>query len=369
MRRIARRRNQTTKTKLLGTLMRLTTAAFSFGLAAAFALGGCATTGTTAGQSALTPAAASPAAHNASFEADRAAILAMAGDYKVTFDFIETVSFDEDYELTDRKLSGGNEIVRVIADEGDFISLQHILVVGGDEKFPVKHWRQDWRYEPASVLVFTGGNTWERRLIAAGERKGKWSQVVYQVDDAPRYGALGRWTHDDGVSEWTPPSEWRPLPRRDATTRDDYHAVDAVNRHTITPAGWVHEQDNTKLVLTGGAARALVREIGVNTYTKFDDFDVAVGDDYWAETADFWAEVRAEWTRIENENATFGLTIQGEPEDLYMEILELAGAVEEGEKPSADAAAEARIIIAEYTTTSPEALPLRIAATPALDKK
>lgn len=326
----------------------------------AVALGGCATTATTA--------SASPAIdRQKNFEADRAAILAMAGNYKVKFDFIETVSFDESYELKDQKISGGHEIVRVIADEGDFISLQHILVVGGEEKFPVKHWRQDWRYEPASVLVFKGGNTWESRPVSAADARGKWSQVVYQVDDAPRYGALGVWTHDAGISEWTPPAEWRPLPRRDATTRDDYHAVDAVNRHTITPAGWVHEQDNTKLVLTGGTPKALVREIGVNTYTRFDDFDIAVGDDYWAETADFWAEIRDEWTRIENENTEFGLTIQGEPEEFYMQVLELAGEVEEGEKSAAEAAAEARAVIAEYTTTNPKALPMRIAATPALD--
>ncbi|WP_425411054.1 DUF6607 family protein [Hyphococcus sp.] len=337
---------------------------------AALAMAGCATAPTNQ-TSAAAPAAQTAPANAArqtaaQFESDRKAILAMAGDYKVTFDFIETVSFDEDYALKDRKLSGGHEIVRVIADEGDFISLQHILVVGGEDKFPVKHWRQDWAYEPESVLVFVGGNTWEKRPVAAEDARGQWSQVVYQVDDAPRYGALGRWTHQDGVSEWTPPAEWRPLPRRDATTRDDYHAVDAVNRHTITPDGWVHEQDNTKLVLTDGVPRALAREIGVNTYTHFDDFDVAVGDDYWTETQDFWAAVRDEWTRIENQNAEFGLTIQGEPEDLYMKVLDLAGAVKDGEKTSSEAAGEARAVIAQYTTTTPDALATRVASTPAL---
>ncbi|WDI32203.1 hypothetical protein PUV54_03225 [Hyphococcus flavus] len=342
----------------------MTLKTMTFAALAAISLTGCATTGTTTG---TTSASAAATQQDENFEADRAAILAMAGNYKVTFDFIESVSFDADYEIKDRKLSGGNEIVRVIADEGDFISLQHILVVGGDEKFPVKHWRQDWYYEPSSVLVFKGGNVWEKRPVSAAKAQGKWSQIVYQVDDAPRYGALGKWTHKDEISEWTPPSEWRPLPRRDATTRDDYHAVDAVNRHTITHDGWVHEQDNTKLILTGGTPRALVREIAINTYRKFDDFDINVGDDYWAETADYWAEVRAEWTRIENENAEFGLTIQGEPEEFYMKVLNLAGEVNDGEKTTAEAAADAKAVIAEYLTTSPDALPARIAATPALE--
>ncbi|WP_428410042.1 DUF6607 family protein [Hyphococcus sp.] len=325
---------------------------------AAFALGACAATNAQT----ASPAQSAAASHrDADFEADRKAILAMAGNYHVTFDFIETVSFDEDYELKDRKLSGGDEIVRIIADEGDFISLQHILVVGGDEKFPVKHWRQDWRYEPESVLVFVGGNTWETRELSKAETKGKWSQVVYQVDDAPRYGAVGEWRHENGVSAWTPPHEWRPLPRRDATTRDDYQAVDAVNRHAITPDGWVHEQDNTKLVLTGGEPHALVREIAINTYKKFDDFEIAIGDDYWAATEEFWAEIRGEWTRIEDENQRFGLTVQGEPEAVYMPILELAAAVKDGEKSSDEAADEARAVIASFVTTRPAPLQARLA--------
>ena len=333
---------------------RMTALLFAAAIALA-ALSGCATKpGSSAAQSAGVES-------GRQFQQDRNAILAMAGDYRVTFDFIETVSFDEDYELKKRKLSGGNEIVRVIADDGDFISLQHILVVGGEEKFPVKHWRQDWRYEPASVLVFVGGNAWEQRQLSAAEAKGKWSQVVYQVDDAPRYGALGAWSHVDGVSSWTPPAEWRPLPRRDATTRDDYQAVDAVNQHTITPDGWVHEQNNTKLILTG-KPHALVREIGVNTYVKNSDFEIAVGDDYWNATKDFWADIRAEWTRIETENPQFGLTIQGEPEELYMKILDLAGAVEKGEKETADAVTEARAVIAEYTTADIGPLGARVAA-------
>jgi hypothetical protein len=336
-------------TTALFTITRVALSALALG-----AIGACATT--TAGA----PAAAVRAA-DTQFQEDRQAILAMAGNYRVTFDFTETVSFDANYTLKDKKLSGGDEIVRVIEDTGDFISLQHILVVGGEKKFPVKHWRQDWRYEPESVLVFIGANAWETRKLAPAEAKGKWSQVVYQVDDAPRYGAVGAWRHENGVSAWTPPAEWRPLPRRDATTRDDYHAIDAVNRHAITPSGWVHEQDNTKLVLTG-KPRALVREVGVNIYEKFNGFDIAVGDDYWNATKEFWAEMRAEWARIEAENPRFGLTIQGEPEELYMKILDIAEAVEKNGKPVAEAAAEARAVMADYVTTDVGPVGERIAA-------
>ncbi|MEM7640112.1 MAG: DUF6607 family protein, partial [Pseudomonadota bacterium] len=286
----------------------------------------------------------------AQFEQDRESILAMVGDYKVTFDFTETVSFVDGYELKEPKLSGGHESVRIVEDRGDFISLQHLLVVGPDESpFVVKHWRQDWQYEPARVLTFVGGNAWEWRDVPATERAGSWSQTVYQVDDAPRYGAVGPWAYEDGIAEWTPPKEWRPLPRRDMTTRDDYHAVDAVNRHVVTPWGWVHEQDNSKLMLDG-APQVLVREVGVNTYRAFDDYSVEAAEDYWAGTADYWAGIRAHWASIEASNDRFAITIKGETEPLYMPLLTLATEVNDGEKDLDQALVEARAVIDSFVT-------------------
>lgn len=326
--------------------------AAAFLLLATGLVSGCAT------PRAAEAAAMTPGAQGA-FEADRRAILAMAGDYRVKFDFIETVALAPGYELKDRKLSGGDEIVRVIEDTGRFISLQHILVVGRDDKFPIKHWRQDWAYEPQHIFEFVGGNAWRKRNLSPAERKGKWAQLVYQVDDGPRYAALAEWEHANGVSSWAGTS-WRPLPRRDATTRDDYHAIAAVNRHVITPGGWTHEQENTKLVLSGAASAALVREIGVNTYTRSSDFETAIGDAYWEKTKEFWAAIRSEWTRLENDYPAFGLTIQGEPEELYMQLLELASAVEEGETQAEGAAEKAKAIMADYVTTSPPPLAERL---------
>ena len=317
--------------------------------ASALFLGACATANQQTAAIPAEPAAAS-ASETARFERDRQSILAMAGDYKVSFDFTETVPLLAGYEPKAPKLSGGHESVRVIEDRGDFISLQHLLVVGPEEApFVVKHWRQDWQYEPARVLVFIGGNAWEWRDVPASEREGAWSQTVYQVDDAPRYGAVARWTYEDGLAEWEPGEEWRPLPRRDMTTRDDYHAVDAVNRHVITPWGWVHEQDNTKLILSG-APTPLVREVGVNTYREFDAYSVETAEAYWAATADYWAGVRAEWNRIEAGNERFAITIKGETEDLYNPLLELADRVRDGEIERDAAVREARAVIRSFVT-------------------
>lgn len=320
---------------------------FTAGLAA------CQSAGTlTSARSAPAQSAAISAAEEAArYEADRQAILAMAGNYDVDFDFKETVSFVEGYALKERYVSGGHEVVLVVEDRPGFISLQHILVVGGKDKMPVKHWRQDWVYEPEDVLTFIGGNAWEMKPVSAAERKGKWAQMVYQVDDSPRYGAVAAWSHANGVSEWVPPAAMRPLPRRDMTTRDDYHGVLAVNRHAITPEGWVHEQDNSKVVL-GETPYVLVREVGVNTYRRFDDFEIDVATTYWSKTADFWAKVRQSWETLEDSTQRFALTLKGEPEDLYNSLLGLSSVVEAGEMSAQDAAVEAQDVIAQYTTDS-----------------
>lgn len=311
----------------------------------------------------LQASVAVPARPAAQFEADRKAILAMAGDYKVTFDFQETVSFKADYDLKDRYKTGGHEMVRVIEDTGTFISLQHILVVGDGEKMPlmpIKHWRQDWIYEPTTVMDFIGANTWKKRELSDTERAGTWAQVVYQVDDAPRYAGVAVWDHTNGVSAWTSPPSWRPLPRRDATKRDDYHAIVAVNRHAITPDGWVHEQDNAKLILTGDKPQVLAHEIGINNYRHFDGFNTEVGTEYWNATADFWEVIRDEWSALFANNDTVALTVLGEPSEVYMQILGIAADVADGKTNSDKAAAEAVELLRGYVTTNPEAVVKRL---------
>lgn len=150
-------------------------------------------------------------------EKDRASILAMAGDYRVHFDMRETVPFVAGYEPLGEKHSGGYEAVRVVEDRGDFISLQHILVVDDDGKPAiVKHWRQDWTWEPAKVLAYETANKWVLKDVPAEARKGAWSQTVWQTDDSPRYGGVGKWVYEGGVASWQSDKTLRPLARRDA---------------------------------------------------------------------------------------------------------------------------------------------------------
>lgn len=239
---------------------------------------------------------ASVAAQPSTYEQDRRSILSMAGDYKVRFDFRETTPFRADYTPLEPKLSGGHEVVRVIADTGRFISLQHLLVVTHEGKTHViKHWRQDWTYEPTQVLTYASRNRWTLTPVSSSARRGAWSQTVWQTEDSPRYGGVGRWSYDTGAAVWTSGVTMRPLARRDAIRNPPYDRYSAINRHAITPVGWVHEQDNAKLGLVSGTLSTFVHEDGVNTYSKFNGYDVAAADSYWAKTKDYWAAVRAAW--------------------------------------------------------------------------
>ncbi|MBI1360897.1 MAG: hypothetical protein GC155_11520 [Alphaproteobacteria bacterium] len=267
----------------------------------------------------------------AQYESDRRAILSMAGTFDVTFDFRETVAVAPGYKLAPEKKTGGDEVVSVIADTGRFISLQHILVVGpADDPSVVKHWRQDWVYEPAKALRFKGRHTFAMEAVPGEARKGAWSQTVYQVDDSPRYGGVGRWVHDNGVSTWTSDLSWRPLPRRDDVTRQDYDVVQAVNRHTITPWGWSHEQDNSKLRLTDVGPQEIVREVGVNSYRRSATVNRKPADDYWAKTAALWSDVRKEWARLEADGRPFTVTDDPLGTELYSPVLDVADNLADG---------------------------------------
>lgn len=302
------------------------------------------------------PAPASAQAHTqAEFQRDRQAILAMTGEYEVVFDFREVFALQDGYELAEPKRTGAHEVVRVIEDRGDFISLQHFLLVG-DEDAPmvIKHWRQDWQYEPARVMDFAGHDDWIMRDVGAEEAAGAWAQSVYQVDDSPRYGAVGHWVHDNGISTWEPPVSRRPLPRRDDTTRSDYHAIAAVNRHVITPWGWVHEQDNTKVVIDEAGERPLVREIGVNTYARADLAHDQAADEYWAATADYWTQVRSWWDRLEATATRFHVEDDAEGTLLYGPMLDASMRIAFGTTDTAAAWDEAEDLLASQVRVAGE---------------
>jgi len=264
-------------------------------------------------------------------ERDRRAILAMAGPYRVSFDFLEVVRFDPALKQDAPYQSWGTEYVFVAEDRPDFIALQHILamrVLQTDgkvsEPIVVRHWRQEWRYQAERLLAYQGMNIWAPREVPVADRQGAWVQSVYQVDDSPRYAARGRWRHSEGMSTWISDETWRPLPRREFSVRKDYDVLVGTNRHTITPAGWVQEENNLKLASIDG--RYLSREYGVARYERIRDFDFSAAEKHFARTEPFWAEVRAAWRDIAR--SRFTMRAQPDQAQLFMPFFEYAAKLE-----------------------------------------
>ena len=271
-------------------------------------------------------------------EKDKLAILSMAGKYRVYFDFMETMGFVENYQPKQPYQSWATEFVEVVDEKTNFISLQHIIVMyfkldDGSTSEPVvmKHWRQDWKYEDSEINTYIGNKTWVKNKIPSITNKGTWSQAAYQVDDTPRYQSYGKWTHSENFSSWTSKETWRPLPRREFSIRDDYDVLVGTNIQTITPTGWVHEQNNKKVVLNNNH-KVLAKEIGIARYERIKDFDWEAGDDYWKNTQKFWRVVRETWNKKLDNSKTFKLQSEVDGEMLFSKLFMMADQYEQGEK-------------------------------------
>ena len=294
-------------------------------------------------------------------EQDRRAILAMAGGYTVNFDFLEVVGFSEDFNRDQPYQSWGTEYVYVIADEANFISLQHIMVMvfvdadgNASEPMVMKHWRQDWHYQAKQILTYRHNNQWQLEKIPANQRQGTWSQMVYQVDDSPRYASYGSWQHNNSFSTWLSQTTRRPLPRREHSVRDDYDILEGFNRHTITRTGWVQEEENWKLVLNENGKPAaepyLSKELGIARYRTIVDFDFTPGDKYMASAGKFWADVRAAFSQIIDDNKGFTLKRPQDAPPLFVPLFEYAAKVAEtGKYNGAEGKAFAQKTIKAYS--------------------
>jgi hypothetical protein len=278
------------------------------------------------------------------FEHDRRAILAMAGDYRVTFDFLEVETYPPQTPRDKPYQSWGTERVYVDSDTGKTLSLVHILdmrIIQDDgsisDPIVTKHWRQTWEYEPTQVVEYKGRDRWERRKLSAAERAGEWSQTVYQVDESPRYASVGRWSHSSSFSTWISGETWRPLPRREWSVRKDYQVLLGTNRHTINATGWVQEENNLKTVLTPDriidpVRPYLAREYGVARYSRISGADFAAADQYYQQTRAFWDGVLSTWTQLFVAHPQITLRAPVDQAGLFHKLFEYADGLAAGEK-------------------------------------
>jgi len=278
-------------------------------------------------------------------ENDIQAIKDMCGCYEVKFNFAETFSPIKDYEFHDNYRSGALEYVFPVSESKDKIVLQHLLVIG--DTMIIKHWRQDWIFENTELYSFHKDNTWKYQELDKNDVKGQWTQKVYQVDDGPRYEGTATWVHVDSKSYWEGKAD-APLPRREFSKRDDYNVMARENRQEITEYGWLHEQDNQKVLREDGEDKVLAWEKGWNTYTKTEDDKCTVAKEWWDEHEAYWADVRTVWDELFASKSTVKIKKKVDDKVLFMQLFELQDQLAGSDYDSKKAQAKIKAVIQKY---------------------
>ena len=254
-------------------------------------------------------------------EQDIKSIKDMCGCYDITFKYTETFAPEIDYEQHLDYTANARELALLIEDEEDKISIQHLLVI--NDTMVIKHWRQDWLFENKEIFHYDKDNNWVFSSLSKEDVKGQWTQKVYQVDDSPRYAGSATWVHFDGKHYWENNSD-SPLPRREYSKRSDYNVMQRGNRQEITSTGWVHEQDNNKIIRNAEKEDVLLtQEKGFNVYTKTALANCESATKWWTENNKFWAKARKSWNKVYKRDGNLSLHKKVDEQALFMKFYEL----------------------------------------------
>ncbi len=251
---------------------------------------------------------------------DKDAIKKMCGCFEVTFNFAETFKYSKNDEYSPSKnySTSGLEWAQLVKDSKNNIIIQHILLVGNPTKpYVMKHWRQDWLYENKDFYIYDSNNKWTYKKKNKTQVKGQWTQKVYQVDDSPRYEGSSSWVHIDGKSFWENTTS-APLPRREYSKRNDYNVLLRGNRQEITKKGWVHDQDNFKIIREKGKKDEIIAmEKGINNYLRVNEKKCQAAKEWWEKNSKKWSNVRNSWNKVFSKNKDISLKSEVKETKLY----------------------------------------------------
>lgn len=217
----------------------------------------------------------------------------LCGCFKVEFQYAETFSHQPGYKFHEREfIDGGVELSLPIEVSDKKVVIQHLLVI--NDTVIVKHWREEWVYESTEIWKYKGDRLWVKESVSPADAKGKWTQTVWEVSDEPRYQGYSPFVNLDSKIIWQSTTD-APLPRREYSAREDYNVLKRTNRLVIGENGYVHEQDNLKIVRQNGTDKVLVEERGLNTYTRVPEKQCNPALKYWDANKSFWSIVRKVW--------------------------------------------------------------------------
>jgi hypothetical protein len=233
------------------------------------------------------------------------AVNKLCGCFEVDFKYAETFSPNPDYKYHERDETGATaELALPIEVSDKKIVIQHLLIVS--PTVIVKHWREEWTYENPVIWKYKADRTWVKETVPAEQVKGKWTQTVWEVADEPRYQGFSQFVDLDGKTIWQNTTD-APLPRREYSVRSDYNILKRTNRMNITDSGYLHEQDNQKIIRANGTDQLLVEEKGLNTYKRINEKECAAAKTYWEKNGAYWGKVRKIWADYINTHSSISL--------------------------------------------------------------
>ncbi|PZP51427.1 MAG: hypothetical protein DI598_03245 [Pseudopedobacter saltans] len=247
----------------------------------------------------------------------------LCGCFDVSFKYAETFSPNKDYKFHDREsITNVTELALPIVNTAKKVVIQHLLVI--DDTTIVKHWREDWTYEDPTIWIFKGDGLWEKTTVPAANVKGKWTQTVWEVSDAPRYQGASVWQDVNSHTIWENTTD-APLPRREYTTRSDYNILQRTNRLVLLPNGYNHVQDNVKISRTATGDSIRAEEKGLNGYILQPESKCQPGVKYWKDYSPFWVKVESVWEKYMNEHTQVKLVESlGKGKTLNSQLFRLA---------------------------------------------
>ncbi len=258
----------------------------------------------------------------------------LCGCFNVEFKYAETFSPDKNYKFHDReKISAGTELALPIEVSDKKIVIQHLLVIS--DSMIIKHWRDEWTYENPTVWHFLGDNSWEKQTLPAAQVKGNWTQTVWEVSDAPRYQGISTWITTNGKTFWQNTTD-APLPRREYSQRNDYNILKRQNTIILTDSGWIHDQDNQKIIRTKDSDHLLAEEKGVNTYKKIGDQKCETAKAFWKKNEFYWSKVRKGWDDYLATHTTISLKTEVDGLVMHEYLNEQAAEYNEGKIKAAE---------------------------------
>lgn len=271
----------------------------------------------------------------------------LCGCFEVSFKYAETFAPDRNYKFHDREdIAGVTELALPLELSDKKVVIQHLLVVSPTNI--VKHWREEWSYENPVIWEYTGDKIWTKKILPASAVKGKWTQTVWEVSDEPRYQGLSQFVNMDGKTIWQSTAD-APLPRREYSKREDYNLLRRTNRLNITDSGYVHEQDNRKIIRENSTEQLLAEEKGLNIYVRQPDTECAAARDYWEQTKAYWNMVRTVWNDYVNTHDKIQLKTKVDGKMLNEYLNELAKEYAEKKMPLTEAGTKIKTEIGKFT--------------------